>query len=161
MRTAAIMMLLPLGIGAAVAETPTVVDAYAIANRSNAAWAKDYFSGSANTVAGNYTNDALLVPPAAEPIAGRDAIKNYWSDRMADGQKIYVRVETANVRGKSLIESGVWSVEVTNVYGQRAYGGGDFMRIFDKQEDGSWRIRLETWTPAGARDAADARVSMD
>ncbi|MFO1435929.1 MAG: DUF4440 domain-containing protein [Gammaproteobacteria bacterium] len=161
MKIAATMMLLPLSVGMAFAETPTVVDAYAIANQSNAAWAKNYSAGDANMVAGAYTGDALLVPPAAEPVSGRDAIKNYWTDRMADGQKIYVRVESANVRGNSLIESGVWSVMVTNVYGQSAYGGGDFTRIFDKQQDGSWKIRLETWTPTAARNAYDARVSME
>jgi ketosteroid isomerase-like protein len=78
---------------------------------------------------------------------------------MADGQEIYVRVESADVRGNALIQSGVWSVQVTNPYGERAYGGGNFTRILDRQEDGSWKIRMESWEPA-AMAARDSRVSQ-
>lgn len=158
MRIAAILMMVPLS--AAMAETPTVMDAYALANQSNVAWSEKYQSGDATGVANAYTADALVVPPAAAPIAGKAAISSYWSQRLADGQKIYVRVESADVRGNSLVESGVWSVQVTNVYGQNAYGGGEFKRILDRQEDGSYRIRLETWDTSSAA-ALDRRVSME
>jgi len=157
MRIAAILLMVPLS--AAMAETPTVMDAYALANQTNAAWADRYMIGDGNMVAGAYTDDALVVPPAAAPISGRQAISSYWKDRLADGQQIYVRVESADVRGNSLVESGVWSVQVTNVYGQTAYGGGEFKRILDRQEDGSYRIRLETWDTSSAA-ALDRRVSM-
>jgi ketosteroid isomerase-like protein len=153
------MLMVPLSMSAAMAETPTVMDAYALANKSNATWAHAYALGDAGAVAAGYTDSALVVPPAAAPIEGQAAIKDYWAQRMADGQQIYVRVEAANVRGNALIQSGVWSVQVTNPYGERAYGGGNFTRILDRQEDGSWKIRLESWEPAGI-SGKDARVSL-
>lgn len=159
MRTVAMMLMVPLSVSVAMAETPTVMDAYALANRTNAAWAHSYGLGDAGAVAAGYTDGALVVPPAAAPIEGQAAIKDYWAQRIADGQQIYVRVESADVRGNALIQSGVWSVQVTNPYGERAYGGGDFMRILDRQEDGTWKIRLESWEPA-ATAGRDARVSQ-
>lgn len=159
MRMATMMLMVPLSVSVAMAETPTVMDAYALANKSNAAWAHSYALGDAGAVAAGYTDSALVVPPAAAPIEGQSAIKDYWAQRMADGQEIYVRVESADVRGNALIQSGVWSVQVTNPYGERAYGGGDFTRILDRQEDGSWKIRMESWEPA-ASAGRDARVSQ-
>ncbi len=159
MRMVTMMLMMPLSVSVAMAETPTVMDAYALANRSNAVWAHSFGLGDAGAVAAGYTDSALVVPPAAAPIEGHAAIKDYWAQRIADGQQIYVRVESADVRGNALIQSGVWSVEVTNPYGERAYGGGNFMRILDRQEDGSWKIRMESWEPAGAV-ARDARISQ-
>lgn len=159
MRTVTMMLMMSLSASAAMAETPTVMDAYALANRSNAAWAHSFSLGDADAVAAGYTDSALVVPPAAAPIEGQAAIKDYWAQRIADGQRIYVRVESADVRGNALIQSGVWSVEVTNPYGERAYGGGNYMRILDRQEDGSWKIRVESWEPAGTAGRA-ARVSQ-
>jgi ketosteroid isomerase-like protein len=158
MRLSAMLLMLPLS--AAMAETPTVMDAYALANQSNAAWAEKYAAGDAAAVASAYTSDALVVPPAAAPIQGTDAISNYWRQRLADGQQIYVRVESADLRGNALVQSGVWSVQVTNEFGERAYGGGEFKRILDKQQDGSYRIRLETWD-VSSEAASDKRVSMN
>lgn len=158
MRLSALLLMVPLS--AAMAETPTVMDAYALANESNAAWSDKYAAGDVSGVAATYAGNALVVPPASAPISGKEAISDYWRQRLADGQQIFVRVESAAMRGDSLVESGVWSVQVTNVYGQRAYGGGEFKRILDRQQDGSFRIRLETWD-VSSEAAHDQRVSMN
>lgn len=158
MRLSALLLMVPLS--AAVAETPTVMDAYALANQSNAAWSDKYAAGDVAGVAASYAADAMVVPPAAAPISGMAAITEYWRQRLADGQQIYVRLESADMRGNTLVESGVWSVQVTNEYGHRAYGGGEFRRILDKGQDGSFKIRLETWDFLSG-PAIDKRVSVN
>lgn len=147
MKLATLLVLVPMSAGVAMAETPTVVDALALANRSNAAWSDSLTNGEQNAVAASYATDAIVVTPDGVPLTGNAAISGYWASRLADRQQNYLRAEAAEFRGDLLVESGAWGASVPDATGKPAYRVGNFIRILAKQDDGSWKIRMESWNP--------------
>jgi ketosteroid isomerase-like protein len=90
-----------------------------------------------------YTQDARILPPGAEMIAGRENIKNFWRSAV-DGMGVSaVKLETVEFnsagdtgfeigRGKLEFASGVAPVEVKYV-------------VVWKREDDAWKWHVDIW----------------
>ena len=97
-------------------------------------------------VARLYTPDALLFPPGAESIRGRDAIKVFF-DRPRD-YEIGHDISELQIRGDTVLEFGRWTRRLKQ--GSAVTGGGWYFWLWQRQQDGSWLIDREIWssTPA-------------
>src|SRR5579885_1932892 len=87
--------------------------------------------GDTHALAAAYAADATLLPPAAEPIRGREAIRRFWQAGLEAGI-VAIRLEPAG--SKPIVDRG------------------GYVLVHARQPDRSWRRRVEIFTPSG-RDA--------
>ncbi|MBV8889272.1 MAG: SgcJ/EcaC family oxidoreductase [Alphaproteobacteria bacterium] len=70
------LLALCLAVFSALAQAQSKADI----DKLNEAWAAAFNKGDAAAVAGMYADDAVLLPPGSEMIAGRAAIEAFWRD---------------------------------------------------------------------------------
>lgn len=134
-----------LGLGMAATVGANAEDALLLAEKANGSWTQALTKGSAPALASTYTEDAIVTAPTDENLESRKAIENYWSTGISQGNRYYTDIEAATVQGSSLFEAGIWSAEIKLADGKSRIIGGNLVRVLDRQDDGSWKIRLETW----------------
>ncbi|MGQ0658965.1 MAG: YybH family protein [Chromatiales bacterium] len=127
------------------AHAGAVKDPQKLAEAANAKWMEIQQSGDPRALASTYTEDAILISPTTETLDSQEGIEAYWSHAFSQGDRYFVDVEAANVEGDSLYQAGIWSAEIQTADGGSKLVGGNLMRVLDRQDDGSWKIRLETW----------------
>lgn len=103
-------------------------------------------SGDGNRLAALYTQDAVLLPPAAPRITGREDIVNFWQGAMDSGLSL-ARIEPLEV-----IESGDLAVDTGVIYLNAPDGSGGMVEVamkyvvaWQKGADGVWRLHRDTW----------------
>jgi uncharacterized protein (TIGR02246 family) len=102
-------------------------------------WEKAYNEKNADAVAALYTDDGQLLPPGAEEVSGRDAIRAYFaSDIERQWAKITIRSTASNIGGEWAWRSGTWSVESDPVV------TGKYMEVWRRTSDG-WRLHKDIW----------------
>lgn len=134
-----------LGLGIAATVVAKSEDALLLAEKANGNWTQALAKGNAPALASTYAEDAILTAPTDENLESRKAIEDYWSTGISQGNRYYTDIEAANVQGSSLFEAGIWSAEIKLADGKSRIIGGNLVRVLDHQDDGSWKIRLETW----------------
>ena len=110
-----------------------------------ATWMKSYNSGDADTIAGLYAEDAVLMPPHAPVARGRAAIREFISKDSADaksaGLKLVNGPETVGVNGEWGWNSGSYSVQ--NGAGQ-SVDSGSYLSVSHKVS-GKWLYVRDTY----------------
>jgi uncharacterized protein (TIGR02246 family) len=99
-------------------QAPTPVDTTAdqtALKEITATWLNSYNAGDADTLAGLYAEDAVLMPPHAPVARGRAAIREFVSKDSADaksaGLKLVNGAETAGVNGDWGWNSGSYTIQ--------------------------------------------------
>lgn len=115
------------------------------AARTASEWAHRFNSGDAQALAGLYADDAVLMPPTDETLFSRDSIAAYWKKSLAGLANYDVQIVDAQAKGGLLYVAGVWSYERDAGNGRREVVGGNVLRVMERQGDGSWKLRAETW----------------
>lgn len=97
------------------------------------------------------TEDCIMLPPALRPLCGRDAIRNFLSDKFIEWKTYNVarydqEFEEVEVIGNVAYEWGTSK----GVYYMKNGGPGIFensriFRILRSQPDGSWKISRMMW----------------
>jgi uncharacterized protein (TIGR02246 family) len=146
------------------AAVDTSADVAAI-RAGTAAFAEAYNAGDADALAAAYTEDAVLLPPNAPAVSGRDGIREFWAADSANAQAaglkfVFPGDGPAEVSGDLAYESG--SFKVVDASGA-AVATGKYIGVFKKQ-DGKWLLFRDTWNtdapaPAPAAPAADAAAA--
>jgi ketosteroid isomerase-like protein len=108
-------------------------------------WSQVMNKGDVGALSAIYREDALVTAPTDELLDGRQAIAGYWDQAVKSGNRYFTNVEAANLQGDSLYEAGIWAAEIKTGAATPQVVGGNFVRVLDRQADGSWSIRLETW----------------
>jgi uncharacterized protein (TIGR02246 family) len=96
-----------------------------------------------------YTEDAIVLPPAGEPITGREAIlafyKKYYSDRW--------QLLNEEFKSTSLVLRGALAVETAEYSGELEAGDkgrtlfkGKNLVVWKQQNDGSWKLLRDMWS---------------
>jgi len=134
-----------VGLGVAATVVAKDDDTLLVAEKANIKWTQALTKGNAPALASTYEEDAILTAPTDENLESRKAIENYWSQGISNGNRYYTDIEAANVRGNTLFEAGLWSAEIKLADGKSQIIGGNLVRVLDRQDDGSWKIRIETW----------------
>src|SRR6185436_7588042 len=117
------------------------------------AWEKAYNGGDAKGVAAQYAEDALLLPPGAPAVSGRDAILAFFTKDVASskaaGVVFMLNPKTdVGVSGKMGWESGTYKVTVKGAVVET----GKFLSV-SRKKDGKWHYLRDTWnadTPVAA-----------
>src|SRR5262245_12467967 len=84
-RTIAVAAALFAAVTAAYAAPKKSADEQGLRAQTKA-WELAYNSGDVQSVAGQYAEDALLLPPNAPAVRGRAAIEKFWAKDMADSK---------------------------------------------------------------------------
>ena len=100
-----------------------------------------------------YTVDAVLMPPDAEPLAGRASIQEFFERTNAEGSPT---VELATVEtfvfGDHAWRQGSFRIDGP---GEDAPTNGKFVELW-KKVDGAWLIHRDIWHANAPRPAAEA-----
>ncbi len=105
-------------------------------------WELAFGRGDVAAVAQMYTENAQVLPPQSEPIAGRQAIQSFWQEAMDSGLKA-ARFEIMEVRdlGDAAYEVGQYTV--MGAAGQ-VLDQGKYIEIWQRESD-QWKIKWDLW----------------
>jgi uncharacterized protein (TIGR02246 family) len=93
-------------------------------------------------------DDAVLMPPNAPPVIGKDAIRS-WNQAMSKQFRFqaYTPMDDEVVlAGKWAFRRAIakWTLRPT-AGGEPIHDSGKFIIIYERQLDGSWRIARDIW----------------
>ena len=105
--------------------------------------------GDAHALAALYDEHAMLLPPAAEAVEGRDAIERYWSDGLEAG----LVVETARIEASGDVgyTIGRWALPATDT--EDADSGK--LVLCWKRTGGTWKLTADIWNSSTSPDSGD------
>ena len=118
-------------------------------DQMNDKFGKALMSGDYNTIAGFYTDDAISLPSYEPMWRGKNAILEGNKKDFESGMKY----NSFNARSTDVFSSGDLTYEVgtyelsftlpnqTNAITDH----GKYMNIWQKQSDGSWKLKVDTW----------------
>ncbi len=121
-------------------------DVRAVIEKGGEAWMAAFNAGDAAGVAALYSETAMLLPPDATQIQGRQAVQDTFQAWIDDGLKDIV-FETLEVEasGDLAYEVGLYSVKVPAENDQMTTATGNFLVVWKKEADGVWRLYRDTW----------------
>ncbi len=121
-------------------------DVRAVIEKGGEAWMAAFNAGDAAGVAALYSETAMLLPPDATQIQGRQAVQDTFQAWIDDGLKDIV-FETVEVEasGDLAYEVGLYSVKVPAENDQMTTATGIFLVVWKKEADGVWRLYRDTW----------------
>lgn len=106
-----------------------------------------------------YTDDAQRLPPLAPIQSGKEGIRAAFEQEFAipnaefSWQAIDVKVSRA---GDIAYSVGTYEATWDDPEGKRMSESGKYVTVYEKQADGTWKIKLDTWSanapPAGLAD---------
>ncbi len=105
-------------------------------------WTKQVAAGNGAGVAALYTEDAQLLPPNSDFVAGREAIAGVWQ-AMIDSGVTDVKLDTIEVTGMGEKAAEVGSYELMDAEG-KVVDRGKYM-VFWKKEGSDWKLHRDIW----------------
>lgn len=121
-------------------------------------WGKDYDSKDAEGLAGHYADDAAIANPGA-PLATdtatrREAISGFVSDPALDMKFESDRIEVAG-SGDLASSRGHYTMTYTDPATKKPKTeNGNYLTVYKKQADGSWKALEDFVTPGAAETAS-------
>ena len=115
---------------------------------SRAAFVAALHDGDATAAAALYAADATLLPPAAELLHGREAIRAFWSAGVEAGiSKVeFVALELERDGGLAY-EIGHYALRLQPGDGGTVDDRGKYLLVHARQADGTWRRAVEMFSP--------------
>jgi ketosteroid isomerase-like protein len=107
-------------------------------------------AGNAEAIARLYDEDALLLPPEALPVRGREGIQGFWGGLLRSydvhltvgNDRFEIRGDRAYVVGHYRMETKPKSTEVPVL----APEDGKFLEVLKRQPDGSWSYLVDMYS---------------
>lgn len=110
------------------------------------AWNTAFNAGDAAAVARLYVAEARFLPATHAVIVGPAAIEAFFAPMLAQGVTGHVNeLVTSGGDGKLRYSGSRWTVQVPGPDGQMQPSSGFATHVFERQADGSLRIRLHTF----------------
>ena len=111
-----------------------------------AEWEAAFNKADAKSVAGFYTQDALLLPPTHEVVEGGAGREKFFSGLFSGGVSNH-KLELIRASGddKVIVAAAKWSAQGKDASGKPATFSGIAMHVFEKQADGSWKLKMHTF----------------
>jgi uncharacterized protein (TIGR02246 family) len=119
-------------------------DLRAVMEADNARWLAAYNSNNPAAFPAMYTKDAVLLPPGAQPVSGREAIGQFWEARLKPGNRKDHTFEIVSIQqdGKYTYQVARWTVVVVKDTGEQTKLSGNTVRIFEHQPNGEWLTKV-------------------
>jgi uncharacterized protein (TIGR02246 family) len=108
-------------------------------------------SGDAAGAAALYADDARLLAPAGDLIAGRTEIEAYWQAGMTLGVS-GIELEPLELEctpGAIVVEIGRYALSALDEDGESVIDRGKYFVLHRPQADGSWRCAVQIFNPDG------------
>lgn len=120
--------------------------AKSIVSKLNEAWLAAYNTANFDGLAALYTQDAVLMPDGREPVRGREAIRNFFSEDFKYVPKRSITLKSFRVEasGNVLVDSGEYMFDGVKTDGQRLRITGNYNTVF-KKTDGKWHTAMDIW----------------
>ncbi|PWJ10039.1 YybH family protein [Jannaschia seohaensis] len=110
------------------------------------AFAASFASGEGATVASHYAADAVLLPPGAARIDGRQGIAQFWDAVFASGvTDLVLETTELDVLDEAAIEIGTWQLAAPDGTGGTVTPRGKYLVVWQQAEDGTWRLDQDIW----------------
>jgi uncharacterized protein (TIGR02246 family) len=103
-------------------------------------------SGDGAAVGALYTEDAAILPPDGARVDGRAAIAEFWQGAIDAGLKD-LDLQTLEVldAGDLAVEFGKVSLTTTGSVGKAVPVAGKYIVIWQRDDDGAWRLHRDIW----------------
>ncbi len=102
--------------------------------------------GDAAGVAAHYTEDAVLLPPQAARIDGREGIQGFWQALMDAGVRdVALTTQEVDDFGDVANEVGAISATAPSEDGGRVQLAGKYVVVWKRGGDGTWRLHRDIW----------------
>jgi uncharacterized protein (TIGR02246 family) len=100
-------------------------------------------------IASLYTGDAIVLPPDASPVRGRDNIKQLWKSVISDMGLTDVKLDTVDLEmaGDTAYEVGKATLTMQPKGGQVTTAAVNFVVVW-KNVNGQWRLHRDIWNAA-------------
>lgn len=110
------------------------------------AWENAFNSGDGKALADLYTDDAVVFPPGAKRVEGKEAIAEFWQGAIDSG------LGDADLEPLEVVEFGDLAYEVgavaltaTGSDGDRVPVSGKYIVVWQRADDGVWRLHRDIW----------------
>lgn len=122
----------------------------AVLKDADQAWVKAYNAGVAGTVAGLYTEDAVLLPPGASGVHGRVAIHAFFISDIAASMKAGVLFHLTGHPDGGVNGDWGWCSGTYNVTDRAGHivESGKYLSV-SRKVNGKWRYVRDTWNSDG------------
>jgi uncharacterized protein (TIGR02246 family) len=112
------------------------------------AWDAALNSGDAKAVAAFYTDDAIFLPASHDVIEGPAGVEKFFAPMLAGGFTGH-KLELIEVMGDDddevIVAAAKWSGQGKDAAGAAATWSGVATHVFEKQDDGSLKLKLHTF----------------
>ena len=121
-------------------------DVRAIIKKGSEAWMAAFNAGDAAGIAALYSESAMLLPPDATQLRGRQAVQDTFQAWIDGGLKDAV-LETVEFEtsGDLAYLIGLFSVKVPADNDQMITATGTYLEVWKREADGVWRLHRDTW----------------
>lgn len=98
-----------------------------------------------------YTTDAVLFFQGAAPVTGPQAIRQFWESRIKLGARDHTFdiIET-RADGKYAFQLTRTTIQLVRDTGEKTLISGHTVRIFEKQNDGTWKAKIHMYNRPSA-----------
>ena len=131
----------------AAPEAPTQAEIEAAIGEVREAYIAAQNAGDAAALAALFTDDAVLMPPNAPAVSGKEAIQSYLQSQN-DQFSFELAASQAEVAaaGDWAFSRGTHTVNLNpKAAGKAVEDSGKYLNILKRQPDGSWKIARHTW----------------
>lgn len=124
----------------------TSFDVRAEITAAYAAWDSAFNKADAKAVAAAYVSDAKLLPPTHQVVSGPAEIENFFAGLFSSGFSDHnLAIIDAGGDEKVVYGTAKWSANGKGADGTRQPAGGIATHVFERQADGSLKLRLHTF----------------
>jgi len=113
-------------------------------------------AGDVDTIASFYAEDAVLLPPAAAPVRGREAIRGRYEEGFARFElKVSLRSEGTRISETSAFSYGTTSGEYVWRDGSPPTPFHDtYLMALERDSSGAWHVAALMWSPFDEKPSA-------
>jgi uncharacterized protein (TIGR02246 family) len=144
-------LLLSVVCVTALATAAAAEDVRQAIEQVNARFMEAFKAGDAATIASLYTETGKMLPPDAAEIVGREAIQAEWQSWIDGGLKdLTLEAQEVEASGDLAYEVGAFSLQVPAENDDMVTAGGNYVVVWKRGAEGSWRLHVDTWNDAPA-----------
>ena len=139
------VLALAVALGLPVAAFAASTDEQVVA--AYAAWDQAFNTGDASKVAAFYTDDAVFLPPTHDVVEGPAGVEKFFAGLFGNGVTGH-KLELIEVTGdddEMVVAAAKWSAQGKDASGAPATFGGVATHVFERESDGSLKLKLHTF----------------
>jgi len=135
---------------ASVAFTARAEELRPAMERANAEFLEAFNRPNPAGFAALYTPDAVLLFGGLPPKTGPEAITQFWESQIKAGVRDHTyEILDAWVDGKYAFQLAKAGVQVVTPTGEKMPSSGYTVRIFERQSDGAWKVKIHMFNRQG------------